>query len=191
MADGRTLARDPSTGTIFMRGGYIVGPAGTPIGFFRSIVGNAGKAFSNVAPPNLAPDPFAPPSIATVVSIARAYDVTLAGIDVTGGHPSYHLVLRPLGDPVRLPLRDLWVDERSYDVTALNYARRADDDAPWGTVRYEFAALGPKPYWTVVRIAANLPLGAGIAAATPEATLKNIGFPEAEPAWMFDATPPG
>jgi hypothetical protein len=189
MSDGRTLARDPSTGTILMRGGYIVGPAGTPIGFYRSIVGNAGTAFSNAPPPNLAPDPFAPPSIATVVSIDRAYAVSLAGVETAGGHPAYHLLLRPLGDPARLPLRDLWVDERSYAVTALNYARKAGENDPWGSVRYEFAPLGAPPYWTVVRIAADLPLNAG-PAATPAATLENISFPKDEPAAMFDAALP-
>jgi hypothetical protein len=188
MSDGRTFARSTATGAIFMRGGYIVGPAGTPIGFFRSIVGTAGTAFSNSPPPNLAADPFAPPSIATVVSIDRAYTVTLAGAETIGSRSAYHLVLHPLGDPAKLPLRDVWVDRATFAVDALTYARRASDDAPDGTVRYEFAPLGSLPYWTVVKISAFLPVTTGAAPATPESTLDNVSFPNAEPAWMFDQT---
>lgn len=190
MSDGRTFAQDVATGTIFMRGGYIVGPAGTPIGFFRSIAGTSGTAFSNAPPPNLAPDPFAPPSIATVVSVDRAYAAMLAGTDTSGPHGAYHLVLRPLGDPAKLPLRDVWVDRTSFAVTGLTYERHATDNAPAGTVHYEFAPLGTLPYWTVIRISASLPVASGGPPATPEATLENVSFPSDEPNWMFDQALP-
>jgi hypothetical protein len=190
MSDGRTFARSTASGAVFMRGGYIVGPAGTPIGFFRSIVGNAGTSFSGSPPPNLAADPFAPPSIATVVSIDRAYTATLAGVDTTGSHSAYHLVLRPLGDPKKLPLRDVWVDRKSFAVAALTYERHATDDAPAGTVRYEFAPVGTPQYWTVVKISATLPVANGAPPATPESTLDNVSFPAVEPAWMFDPSLP-
>ncbi|HEY3676876.1 MAG TPA: hypothetical protein VGK84_12895 [Candidatus Tumulicola sp.] len=190
MSDGRTFARDARTGAIFMRGGYILGPAATPIGFFRSIAGSTGTGFSNSPPPNLAPDPFAPPSIATVVSVDRAYAATLAGTDTIGSHRAYHLVLRPLGNPVKLPLRDVWIDRTSFAVAGLTYERRASADAPAGTVRYEFAPVGSPPYWIVVKISATLPVAAGTTPATPQATLDNVSFPSAEPPWMFDATLP-
>jgi hypothetical protein len=190
MSDGRTFARDAATGTIFMRGGYILGPAATPIGFFRSIAGTSATAFANSPAPNLAPDPFAPPSIATVVSVDRAYAATLAGTTTIGSHGVYHLVLRPLGDPKKLPLRDVWIDRQSFAVAGLTYERHASDDAPAGTVHYEFAPLGTPPYWTVVKIWATLPVTAGAAPATPQATLDNVNFPSAEPPWMFDAALP-
>ncbi|HEY1681169.1 MAG TPA: hypothetical protein VGF98_06020 [Candidatus Tumulicola sp.] len=187
MSDGKTFARAVPSGAILMRGGYILGPAGTPIGFFRSIVGTAGTAFAAAAaPPNLAPDPFAPPSIATVVSTGRAYDATLQGVEMLEGGPAYHLTLRPLGDPQRLPLRDVWVDVRSFEVDALTYARKANEDAPQGTVHYEFAPVGRQPYWAVARIAAELPIGRDAPIARPQATLENVTLPATEPAWMFD-----
>jgi hypothetical protein len=186
MSDGRTFARSAATGAVLMRGGYIVGPAATPIGFFRSIVGTAGTAFANAPPPNLAPDPFAPPSIATVVSVDRAYAATLIGVETIGMRSAYHLALRPLGDPNKLPLRDVWVDRNSFSVAALTYERRATGDAPAGTVRYEFAPVGARPYWTVVRISATLPAAGGGSTATPQSALANITFPTVEPSWMFD-----
>jgi hypothetical protein len=187
MSDGKTFARAVPSGTILMRGGYILGPAGTPIGFFRSIVGSYATEFASVAtPPNLAPDPFAPPSIATVVSVQRTYDAKLAGAETMEGRPAYHLTLRPLGDPQRLPLRDLWVDAQSFEVDALTYARKANGDAPPGAVHYEFAPVGLQRYWTVARIAAQLPVGGNAPAARPQATLENVTLPPAEPAWMFD-----
>jgi hypothetical protein len=190
MTDGRTFAQDAGTGAIFMRGGYIVGPAGTPIGFFRSIAGNSGTAFSSSPPPNLAPDPFAPPAIATVVSVDRAYAATLIGTEARGSRTVYHLVLRPLGDPAKLPLRDIWVDQTSFAVTGLTYERHASADAPAGTVHYEFAALGAPTYWTVVRISAMLPAANGASPATPQAMLENVSFPSDEPSWMFDQALP-
>jgi hypothetical protein len=187
MSDGKTFARAVPSGAILMRGGYILGPAGTPIGFFRSIVGSAATEFTKVtAPPNLAPDPFAPPSIATVVSLGRTYDAMLAGVETIGGRPTYHLTLRPLGDPQRLPLRDMWVDVRTFEVDALTYARKANEDAPQGTVHYQFAPAGWQRYWTVARIEAELPVGGNAPVARPQATLENVALPAAEPAWMFD-----
>lgn len=190
MSDGRTFAQDAATGTIFMRGGYIVGPAGTPIGFFRSIVGSSGTAFSSAPPPNLGPDPFAPPSIATVVSVDRAYAATLADTETNGSRAVYHLVLRPLGDPSKLPLREVWVDRASFAITGLTYERHASGDAPSGTVHYDFAPLGTRPYWTVMRISATLPVVGGAPPATPQATLEDISFPSNEPPWMFDQALP-
>ncbi len=186
MSDGKTFARAIPSGAILMRGGYILGPAATPIGFFRSIVGSAATEFGAISPPNVAPDPFAPPSIATVVSVGRAYDAILAGVETIEGRPAYHLTLRPLGDPQRLPLRDLWVDTQSFEVDALTYARKANDDTPQGTVHYEFAPVGQQRYWTVARIEAQLPVGGDAPAARPQATLENVTLPAAEPAWMFD-----
>jgi hypothetical protein len=187
MSDGKTFARAVPSGPILMRGGYILGPAGTPIGFFRSIVGSAATEFTAVAePPNLAPDPFAPPSIATVVSIGRAYDATLAGIETIEGRSAYHLTLRPLGDPQRFPLRDVWVDTQSDEVDALTYVRKASGDAPLGTVRYEFAPIGQQRYWAVARIEGELPVAGSAPIARPQATLKNVTLPATEPAWMFD-----
>ena len=61
----------------------------------------------------------------------------------------------------------------------------ADGD-PQGDVHYEFAPLGTQPYWTVVRIRADLPIGNNEPPATPEATLVNVSFTSDEPAWMFD-----
>jgi hypothetical protein len=60
------------------------------------------------------------PSIATVVSENRAYAITLAAEELTDGQLAYHLKLTPLRSPLVYRLRDLWIDETSFDVLRAN-----------------------------------------------------------------------
>jgi hypothetical protein len=71
---------------------------------------------------------------------------------------------------------------QSFEVDALTYSRKANEDAPQGTVHYEFAPIGWQQYWTVARIEAELPVGGNAPVARPEATLENVTLPAAEPA---------
>ncbi len=71
-------------------------------------------------------------------------------------------------------------------LNALTYARKANEDAPQGTVHFEFAPVGQQRYWAVARIEAELPVGGNAPAARPQATLENVTLPAVEPAWMFD-----
>jgi hypothetical protein len=54
------------------------------------------------------------PVIGTTGVRARAYDVTLLGLETADDHAWYHLGLRPVRDPDRNRLRELWVDTASW-----------------------------------------------------------------------------
>lgn len=81
--------------------------------------------------------------IAEVVSKSRAYDIALLGIDAVDGGSAYHLQLRPLYDPGRYRLRQLWVDTNTFAprklVQALNFVNGPGTMVPWG-VTFQNAA---------------------------------------------------
>jgi len=200
MSDGRTYAsmvRDAgparhAVGSTLLRGGYIVGPATTPFGFYRRI--SSDNVPSSLAtpspPPNFAADPLAPPTIAAVRVADRAYTVALAGTARVGPHECYHLTLRPNFDPDHHPLRDLWVDAQSYEIVELAYARRVQGSTAGGIVHYRFEPIGPQHVWTVVHIDAVVPLSGKSGPASVSSDLYDIGFPNEEPPWKFDASLP-
>jgi hypothetical protein len=74
-------------------------------------------------------------TIATVVSTQREYAITLAGVDTIDGHADYHLTLRPLQDPQKYRLRDMWVECSTYATDKLRVGANFNDDAtehvPW------------------------------------------------------------
>jgi hypothetical protein len=189
MHDGRTYAQTAELPTRqLMCGGFIYGPALTPFGFFRRIgADNAPASLSTPAtlPENLAEDPFGPRSIASVSVKDSAYAVTLAGVEDLDGASVYHLHLVPNYVPAQHPLRDLWVDARTFDVLALTYARKAESGAAEGSVHYRFAQVGDERIWTIVYIEATLPVKGSQSTANPHSALSKIGFPESWPAWSF------
>ena len=84
-----------------------------------------------------------PETLKTVGSVhvsARVYDVRLAGEEHIDGYPCFHLTLAPLGNPGRYRLRDLWVDETSYQtrqlVTDGNFTLKETGAGKW-TVTYK------------------------------------------------------
>src|ERR1700722_18123276 len=95
--------------------------------------------FHDPLPPSRnVPVPTAPPGlreIAVVTTRTRTYDINLAGIESVDGMPAYHLVLRPLHDPGRYRLRDLWIDTQSYAprklVEGLNFVKGPGTAVPW------------------------------------------------------------
>jgi hypothetical protein len=154
MADGRTYAQsvpiaDAPT-KVLMRGGFIFGPGGAPLGFYRRV----GAAAPPAPPPNLAPDPLLE-TIATVSAVAHTYDIVLAGQDIIDGRKCYHLVLRTGLDRDKFPLRDVWVDEESFEIRALTYDWNFDDGHR-GDVHYVFASVGPQTLWAIVHIDAQV-----------------------------------
>ncbi len=181
LSDGRTFAQtidaNGKPGTVLLRGGYIVGPAGAPFGFYRRApVPGATLAPS---PPNLADDPIAP--IATATAVDRAYAITLAGTEPVGTRICYHLRLRPLRDPQSYPLRDLWVDTTTYDVVQLTYAWPYNDTT--ADITYDFAPVGPQAIWAIVHIEAQA-VSRGLFTTHVERVsedLQNITFPASEP----------
>jgi hypothetical protein len=78
-------------------------------------------------------------TIGTVRAESRTYDVRLVGEESVDGNPCWHLALRPLGNPGTYRVRDLWVDEQSYQtrklVTDGNFTRKETGSGLW-TVTY-------------------------------------------------------
>ena len=190
-SDGRTFAQTvPSNGgagIVLLRGAYITGPAGTPLGFYRVIPNTTSPAPS--PPPNLAPDPLQ--TIATVTANSHAYDITLAGEESVGGRRCYHLTLRPRTDPERYPLRELWIEDSGLQVVQLAYARPYVERDTWATVVYRFAPIGPAQIWAIVHIEA-VAVAHGLLSSRRERVaddLSDIRFPAAVPSWYFE--PPG
>lgn len=154
MADGSTYAETvPKDGDTtvkpIMNGGLIFGPGGTPLGFFRQV----GGAPPVLPPPNLAPDPLLR-TIATVSAKAQAYSVAFDGSETVGGVDCYRLKLKPLGDPERYPLRQLWVEKSTDQIRRLTYEWDFGDSHR-GLVHYEFAPVSDPAIWTIVHIDAD------------------------------------
>ena len=82
-------------------------------------------------------------TIAIVVSPQHDYAVTNAGNETIDGKQTEHLVLKPLHDPNRYRLRDLWIDPATKlplrAVVARNFTVAPEDTTPW---RIDFATVG-------------------------------------------------
>lgn len=169
---------------VLLQGGFIFGPGGAPLGFYRRV-----RSSTTPTPRNLAPDPLLL-TIATVTAKARTYDVRLVGEDVIDGHECYHLALRTDLDHDTFPLSDLWVDEASFEIRALTYDWNFDDGHR-GDVHYVFAQVGPQALWAIVHIDAQVAavhelFRTRIDRAADD--LLDIEFPTTAPATYF--TPP-
>jgi hypothetical protein len=190
MSDGRTFAQaiSPSGGAakVLMQGGYITGPVGTPLGFYRALPNGDSQA---TPPPNLAPDPLQ--TIATVTASGHVYDVKLSGEESIGGALCYHLTLRPQVDPDRYPLRDLWVNEKNFEVTQLVYDRPYDEKHARALVLYRFAPVGPSHVWTIVHIEARAAMREFFSTKTEGVSddLDGLSFPASVPDWYFRPPP--
>jgi hypothetical protein len=188
MSDGRTFAQTvPANGAaakVLLRGAFITGPAGTPLGFYRVLPETEATPASR--PPNLAPDPLQ--TIATVTANANAYEIALAGEESVDGRQCYHLKLRPRGDPDRFALRELWVEEASFEVVALIYDRPYNERDTWASVRYRFAPVGTAHVWTIVHIDAEAIVHKMLSNTTGRIAddLSDIDFPPSVPDSYFE-----
>jgi Outer membrane lipoprotein-sorting protein len=187
MSDGRTYAQTVGSSTVppkvLMRGGFITGPAGMPLGFYRTLPdGSPSPAAS--PPPNLAPDPLQ--TIAVVTAVNRVYDITLDGEESIDGHACYRLRMQPNVAGDRYPLRMLWVDENTFEILQLQYER------PYGAahamVRYRFSQVGPLRLWTIVRIEADAAVTTGGKTSVEQVdeVLDDVGFPASVPGSYFE-----
>ena len=183
LSDGRTFAEvlrpDGGAGRVLLHGGFITGPAGAPLGFFRSVPTTGAPL---PTPPNLAADPLLH-TIATVQALNPAYAISETGTETVDGYLTDHLSLRPLRKPDLYPLRDVWVDRTTSQVVRLTYERPFDNRR--AVVQYDFAPVGTPPVWTIVHIAA--------AAGTDTVSqyLHDIRFPSQEPNADFETPDPG
>ncbi len=78
-------------------------------------------------------------TISVVRAVSRTYDVRLAGEENVDDSACWHLMLHPLGNPGTYRVRDLWVDEQSYEtrklVTDGNFTLKETGTGLW-TVTY-------------------------------------------------------
>ncbi|HEY1975032.1 MAG TPA: hypothetical protein VGG89_00625 [Candidatus Baltobacteraceae bacterium] len=181
MSDGRTyaqtIAEPGASPKILVRGAYITGPAGAPLGFVRRLPEGTPVASP---PPNLAPDPLR--TIATVTAIDYAYRVRIVGQETIHGVATTHLELTPLREPTLYPLRDLWVASDSYEIVRLVYERPFQRTT--ARITYDFAQVGVSRAWTIVHIAASTPR------ESVSETLNDISFPGSEPDSLFEDSGP-
>jgi|SRR5579884_18464 len=74
-------------------------------------------------------------TIALVVSAKRDYAITLDGIEPLDGHEDYHLSMKPIADPKKYRLRDVWIDTASFATDKLRVGGNFNDTAmeavPW------------------------------------------------------------
>ena len=67
-----------------------------------------------------APGATEPPPVLGQINVTSSdYDVTLLGREIDDGADVYHLALRPLDNPERNRVRELWVDASSFEVRKL------------------------------------------------------------------------
>lgn len=123
------------------RGPNCLGPAYSPLGF----------NISSVYPGSGQPDPFAASALPVIASVRAAhYDVTLAGEEIIGAVPVYHLRLRPLDAPAQYPLRALWIDRASFQVLKLTYA---ENPGGWSAaIDYSFKPYTARGVWWISEI---------------------------------------
>lgn len=96
-------------------------------------------------------------TISSVTSFLQRYTITLAGIDTIDGRECYHLLLKPNYDPNRLRLRELWVDEQTYQTMQLISAGNfIQSPVPW---RITFDDIGGALY--IASEVALAPVGVG------------------------------
>lgn len=119
------------------------------------------------------------------------YRITLAGVETDNGQPAYHLLLQNVaGDPNQHPLRELFVDTRSFRVrqVVLEVGQHGPLFGGSLQLRAHFSMVGP--YWinTDGEVAggghyAFLHLNGSYAFHA-----SNFDFPKRLPSWYFNAS---
>lgn len=150
----------------------------------------APAAPANVSAPNMSPDLSDLKVIANVVSVAKpSYDIKLLGTDpLSGGGSAYHIALRPLFDPAKHNLRELWIDTSTYDI------RRAVIQGEYRPVpsallqqtyvQEDFGNVGG--YWLVIHHVWTYADPFSGTKYQYNATSVQMRFPPAVPSWLFD-----
>ncbi len=116
-------------------------------------------------------------SLGRIESFAREYDVTLAGIEPYGPRYVYHLVLRPVSEPTRYRIRDLWVDTQTFVPLKL----RSAGIFPQGqaaALNWDVAYTVVNGFWLMDREWAETPVrtGGGFLAATKATVYEGLTY---------------
>lgn len=128
-------------------------------------------------------------TIAHVVVYAPPnYAIDVAGTGSVDGHACYHLRLRPLSEPQRHNLRELWVDTTTYDLWKATFdgEYRPVPLAPSSpsTFASTFAPIGP--YWIVSRQHWTWSDMTDSIVDDIDMEVNKIVFPAALPDYLFD-----
>lgn len=140
---------------------------------------------------NMAPDLSDLKVIANVVSVAKpSYDIRFVGIEaLTHGGSAYHISLRPLSDPRKHNLRELWVNtSNDYIVRAIiegDYRPTYSSIARDTFVMEDFGTVGP--YWLVIHHVWTYGDPFSGQSIQYNATSLTMQFPAQLPDWLFDA----
>jgi hypothetical protein len=132
-----------------------------------------------------------PGVIGSVVARARTYDVTYVGLEDYPLGRAHHLALRPLRDPSRYRLRELWVDARNFaTVKAITEGNFADGPGTRVTWTTTFQTVDGTLYIDTEK--ANAPLRYGAqrfdeASISFEAIAPHHGMPA--PKFLFSQLP--
>lgn len=139
---------------------------------------------------NFSPDLSDLRTIAAVVTVAKpAYDITLAGTDpLTKGGRAYHLVLKPLSDPWKHNLRELWINTATFDIMRAvlvgDYRPDTTQLVERTTVAEDFGSVGP--YWVVIHHTWSYRDAPNAVLFQYDVTDQQMAFPASIPAWYFD-----
>ncbi len=144
------------------------------------------------SPAPMQPDVSGLKTIASVTAYAPpAYAVDLMEvIETVDGHYVYHLRLRPLADPERHNLRDLWVDVETFDLWEAHFAGKYPALVPYGTsplVPSDITVFFKRilGYQIAYRLAWHYKFdGSYFAFRT---SIIEIAFPNALPDWLFNS----
>jgi hypothetical protein len=78
------------------------------------LVAEIRREFCDPAPSKNAPPDSGLKTIASIEIVRRAYIIELNGLTRINGHADYDLGLRPISDPGRYRLREVWVDAQTF-----------------------------------------------------------------------------
>jgi hypothetical protein len=122
----------------------------------------------------------------TIATIAGA-DSGDVPIENVGGHPSYHLELRPRNDPQLHNLRDLWIDTTTYDLWKAHFVGRyaPTPDARSSPTDVTVYFRNVVHCWVVTR--AIWTWDDPPVEFTFDVQNDEIGLPETLPDWLFNA----
>ncbi len=120
-------------------------------------------------------------TLAVAHAVARyPYDVSLAGVEMLGGHSVYHLRFAPRSDPERYAVREVWVDTTTFDVRRI-VAYKVQHVGLVGIpflLAVDYGEAGG--YWLILRGAAGATAHLIVFTVSAEgvATYSNFTFPQ-------------